>query len=93
MNIPTNKVPHLKNLLFFVLTINHHRFIVTGEVVNYRVECEDATYVDYSIRDCCIPGDHWQLKGKVWDNYPNTAVTTTPGDPINSPGSVSRVYN
>ena len=34
-------------------------------MVNFQVECSGATFLDFYIADCCIPGDHWQLKGKV----------------------------
>jgi len=50
-----------------------------AEVVGFRVQCTNATFLDFHIADCCIPGDHWQLKGKVWDVNPNTGVTTSPG--------------
>jgi len=64
-----------------------------ADVVNYRVTCQGATFIDFAISDCCIPGDRWQLKGKVWDTHPNTAVTTSPGDSSNSAGVPGRVYN
>ena len=62
------------------------------EIQGYHLVCAGATYLDFSIADCCIPGDHWQLKGKAWDVNPNTAVTTAPGgqDVL---GVVGRVYN
>ena len=91
--LSSNLVPKPSSHLRFDHQSNHHQFIVTGEVVNFRVQCEAATYVDFSVKDCCMPGDHWQLKGKVWDTFPNTAVTTSPGDATNSAGSVSRLYN
>ena len=50
-----------------------------AEVVGFRVQCVNATFLDFHIADCCIPGDHWQLKGKAWDANPNTGVTTAPG--------------
>jgi hypothetical protein len=62
------------------------------EVQGFHVVCAGATYLDFSIADCCIPGDHWQLKGKAWDVNPNTAVTTAPGG-ANVLGVVGRVYN
>ena len=63
-----------------------------GEVVNFHVTCNDASYLDFQIADCCMSGDHWQLKGKNWDTAPQTAVTTSPGRP--SDYSVpARVYN
>jgi len=51
-----------------------------GEVVNFHITCSSGgTYIYFQIADCCIPGDHWQLKGKNWDIFPQTAVTTSPG--------------
>lgn len=63
-----------------------------GDVVNFRVECSGATYLDFMITDWGFPGDHFQLKGKNWDTAPNTAVTTSPGGvfQFSVPG---RVYN
>lgn len=63
-----------------------------GDVVNFRVQCDGATYLDFQIADCCIPGDRFQLKGKNWDTAPNTAVTTSPGD-RGVYGVPARVYN
>lgn len=63
-----------------------------AEVTGYRVTCANATFLDFHIADCCVPGDHWQLKGKAWDVNPNTAVTTSPG-PANAYGLAGRVYN
>ncbi len=62
------------------------------EVVGYHVVCAGASYLDFTVADCCIPGDHWQLKGKAWDGNPNTAVTTSPGgqDVLGVP---ARIYN
>jgi hypothetical protein len=67
-----------------------------ADVTGYRVECNNASYLDFQISDCCIPGDHWQLKGKSWDKYPNTAVTTSPDLPAGSftlYGLPARIYN
>src|SRR6185436_10395942 len=63
-----------------------------AEVTGFRVQCPNATFLDFHIADCCLPGDHWQLKGKAWDANPNTAVTTSPGPvPVYSvPGRVYR---
>lgn len=63
-----------------------------ADVTGYRVVCSQATFLDFQIADCCIPGDHWQLKGKAWDLYPNTTVTTSPG-PASIYGLPARVYN
>jgi hypothetical protein len=63
-----------------------------AEVTGFRLQCAASTFLDFHIADCCVPGDHWQLKGKEWDANPNTAVTTAPGGvPVYSvPG---RIYN
>ncbi len=63
-----------------------------AEVQGFRVRCSSASFLDFQIADCCIPGDHWQLKGKNWDRAPNEAVTTSPG-PANQYGVAGRVYN
>jgi hypothetical protein len=63
-----------------------------GEVVAFRVACEGATYLDFRIADCCIPGDHFQLRGRNWDRAPQTAVTTSPGG-NGAYGVPARVYN
>ncbi|HEX4959531.1 MAG TPA: hypothetical protein VF173_01735 [Thermoanaerobaculia bacterium] len=62
------------------------------EITGYYVVCAGASYLDFAIADCCIPGDHWQLKGKVWDGNPNTAVTTAPGG-AGILGVAGRIYN
>jgi hypothetical protein len=61
-------------------------------VQGYRVQCHNATFLNFQIADGFIPGDHWQLKGKSWDRAPNEAVTTSPG-PANQYGLAARVYN
>src|SRR6476469_138445 len=63
-----------------------------AEVVGFRVQCTNATFLDFHIADCCIPGDHWQLKGKAWDVNPNTGVTTAPG-PVPVFSVPGRAYN
>ena len=63
-----------------------------NEVHRYLVQCNQATFLDVSVSDCCIPGDHWEAKVKAWDTHPNTAVTTSPG-PAGIQGVVGRVYN
>jgi hypothetical protein len=63
-----------------------------ADVTGYRVVCPQASFLDFQSSDCCISGDHWQLKGKAWDLYPNTAVTTSPG-PDSVYGLPARVYN
>ncbi|HEX5761187.1 MAG TPA: hypothetical protein VF121_18530 [Thermoanaerobaculia bacterium] len=71
------------------------RFCTLGgpaEVQGYRIQCNNASFLDSHIADGFIPGDHWELKSKNWDKAPNTAVTTSPG--ANLQWSVAgRVYN
>jgi hypothetical protein len=63
-----------------------------AEVVGFRVLCAGATFLDFHVADCCIPGDHWQYKGKAWDVNPNTGVTTAPG-PAGVYSVPGRTYN
>lgn len=63
-----------------------------SEVVGYDVQCTAASFLDARSADCCISGDHFQVKVKSWDNAPNTAVTTSPG-PAGLFGVPARVYN
>lgn len=63
-----------------------------ASVQGYRVRCNNASFLDYQIADCCVAGDHWQLKGKNWDTHPQTAVTTSPGG-ANAFGLPARLYN
>lgn len=63
-----------------------------AEVTGFRVQCANASFLDFHIADCCFPGDHWQLKGKAWDVNPNTGVTTSPGG-RDVWGVAGRVYN
>ena len=35
-----------------------------AEVQGYRVQCANSTFLDFRVSDCCVQGDHWQLKGK-----------------------------
>jgi hypothetical protein len=62
-----------------------------SQVQRYFVLCQKATELDVDIADCCVPGDHWEAKVKIWDEKPNTAVTTSPG-PADVPGVPARVY-
>jgi hypothetical protein len=63
-----------------------------GQVQRFRVTCTGTHKVDVKTADCCLEGDHWQMKVKAWDTRPNTAVTTSPGG-IGHFGVVARVYN
>jgi hypothetical protein len=63
-----------------------------AEVTGFHVVCGASTFLDFHVADCCIPGDHWQLKGKAWDTRPNTGVTTAPG-PVPVFSVPGRVYN
>lgn len=63
-----------------------------GQVQRFAVTCPaPATTLDAFISDGFIPGDHWQLKVKIWDNNPNTAVTTSPG-PVIAFSTSARTY-
>ncbi len=63
-----------------------------GQVERFAVTCPaGVTTLDAFIADCCIPGDHWQLKVKIWDNNPNTAVATSPG-PVPISSTSARTY-
>jgi hypothetical protein len=55
------------------------------------VVCPGGTFLDFYVSDGFIPGDHWELKGKIWDLAPNTAVTTSPG-PVIAYSVPGRVY-
>ncbi len=63
-----------------------------GGVDKFRIKCRaGGTYLQFYIADGGWPGDHWQLKGKLWDIAPNTAVTTSPGGTWDF-GAPGRVY-
>jgi len=62
-----------------------------AEVQGYRLVCPNGTFLDFYISDGFIKGDHWELKGKNWDSFPNSAVTTAPG-PVILFGQPGRVY-
>jgi len=62
-----------------------------AEVQGYRVVCPGGSFLDFFMSDGFIPGDHWELKGKNWDLFPNSAVTTSPG-PVIQYGVPGRVY-
>lgn len=62
-----------------------------NQIQRYRVTCDNSTFLDVTVEDCCIPGDHFEAKAKAWDTKPNTAVTTSPDDLAPSVGA--RVYN
>jgi hypothetical protein len=50
-----------------------------GQVRRFAVTCTGTKQIDVKAADCCLPGDHWQMKVKSWDFKPNTGVATTPG--------------
>lgn len=62
------------------------------EVHRYELKCDEATFLDVIVEDCCISGDLWQAKVKVWDSKPNTAITITPNK-ANEESVPARVYN
>jgi hypothetical protein len=63
-----------------------------SQIQRFFVVCTGTTQIDVAIADCCIPGDHWQVKVKSWDADPNTAVATAPG-PANVFSAPARVFN
>lgn len=63
-----------------------------SEVQRFAVDCQNATRLNTQVADCCIAGDHWEVKAKVWDQRPNTAVATSPGG-TNVFGVNARVFN
>ncbi len=57
-----------------------------SQIQRYFVVCTPGTtQIEVAIADCCIPGDHWQVKVKAWDASPNTAVQTAPPNNVFSP--------
>lgn len=91
-NVPTS------DALFFVMPPDKQQMVRftcalqnPNQVQRYRVTCTDSTFLDVSVEDCCIPGDHFEAKTKVWDTRPNTAVTTSPDNL--DPSAVATVYN
>jgi hypothetical protein len=61
-------------------------------VQRFRAQCFGTPSLDVDIADCCIPGDHFQLKVKAFDALPNIGVTTSPG-PADVFGEDAKVYN
>jgi hypothetical protein len=61
-----------------------------GQVRRFAIHCDNTRQIDVKVADCCIPGDHWQVKVKSWDFKPNTAVATAPGsvDVFSAPARV-----
>lgn len=98
-NLPvdTSEAPYPDDCAVVTKTLQTDIMAICGiygpaEVQGYRITCSGASYVDFTIADCCIPGDHWSLKGKNWDVAPNSSVVTSPG-PRNIYGRAGRVYN
>jgi len=60
------------------------------EIQRWSVTCNDATTLMVEVQDVAVPGDHWQVKAKIWDGNPNTAVATAPGgqDVFGAPANV-----
>ena len=57
-----------------------------SQIQRYFIDCTPGTtQIDVAVADCCIPGDHWQVKAKAWDAAPNTAVETAPPNNVFSP--------
>lgn len=63
-----------------------------SEVQRWHVVCLGGTQLDVQVADCCISGDHFEAKSKLWDSNPNTVVTTSPG-PAFVFGVLSRAYS
>ena len=63
-----------------------------SQVQRFLLSCPGSTQVDVAVADCCLPGDHWQVKLKSWDLAPNTSVETSPGG-ASIFGTPARVYN
>jgi len=80
-------VPPGLNQLHLTCQINR-----PSQVDRFFIVCASGTtQIDVAIADCCIPGDHWQVKAKAWDEKPNTAVQTAP--PNNAFSPPARVVN
>ncbi len=79
--------PSASNETSFVCVINS-----PYEVRRFELKCDDAEYLDVTVADCCIKGDVWRAKTKVWDKKPNIAIAVTPEN-VNQKSSISRVYN
>ena len=81
-------VPPQQTKLSLVCTLQR-----PSQVQRFFIQCAPGTaQLDVAVADCCIPGDHWQVKVKSWDAAPKTAGATAPG-----PGPVfgvpARVFN
>lgn len=63
-----------------------------GVVQRLRVQCTGTRALDVRVADCCIPGDHFQVKVKAFDQRPNIAIATSPG-PDSAFGAPARVYS
>ncbi len=75
------------NEISFVCLINS-----PYEVRRFELKCDEAEYLDVTLADCCLEGDTWQAKAKVWDEKPNSAIVVTPSK-NNEKSAVARVYN
>lgn len=62
----------------------------SSQIQRYFLTCSDATTLQVEVQDVAAPGDHWQVKAKIWDGHPNTAVATAPGgqDVFGAPATV-----
>jgi len=50
-----------------------------GQVHRFALTCPTTRQIDARVADCCVVGDHWEVKVKTWDTRPNTAVASAPG--------------
>jgi hypothetical protein len=80
------KATQTTNQLYLYCTVNR-----PGQVQRFAVTCPGARHLDVKTADCCVAGDHWQVRVRVWDPKPNLGVTTAPG-PIGEFSMPARVF-
>ncbi|VAW98367.1 hypothetical protein MNBD_GAMMA22-2469 [hydrothermal vent metagenome] len=83
----SSSILEAQNEISFVCVINS-----PYELRRFELKCDEAKYLDVKLADCCIEGDIWQAKAKVWDAKPNSAITVTPSK-ANQQSVAARVYN
>ncbi len=54
-------------------------FSYPNQVQRYRISCSDATTLKVQVADDGVAGDHWRAKAYIYDKYPTTKTTTSPG--------------
>ncbi|HEX8433520.1 hypothetical protein [Archangium sp.] len=50
-----------------------------NQVQRFALHCLATPHIEAKIADCCMAGDHWQVKVKTWDPRPNEAIASSPG--------------